>query len=212
MCHRSSSMKFTKPAALVLMLTAAAAPGSLSLDAVVAANYPRMLSQIASQHHYVEMRQQAFVSATVSSKAYVVAAYSNGEVGAVELLERSASDATPVQTIRDHQVGYDPRVSAIDLDGDSQPEFVVNFALGPRGGSETWIYRLVDGRLALISPTEARGNTALGYPDIVDFGGGTMDLVGQGNIGSRDEPQIIYSHYTLGSSGVVVVGRPPAVL
>jgi len=139
-------MKAMKLVAVGLLVAASTASGSTSLDDVVAANYPAVLSEAATQHHYTETRQQGFVAVTISGKSYIVAAYSNGHVGAVELLEGSATGAAPLQVISDHHVGSGPNVSARDLDGDSQPEFIVNFGLGPRGGSETWIYRVVNGQ------------------------------------------------------------------
>lgn len=172
-------------------LNAAAA----TLDDAVAAGYPAVLSQTAAQHHYTNDRQQAYV---VAGNA-VVAAYSNGHVGGVALLTLNGNGATLQQTIRDHQTGKNPDVSVVDLDADGQPEFVVRFDLGPRGGSQTWIYSLRGGRLTLISPTDSRGNSLLGYPDIIDVdGSGRMEIVDAENDGdSREEPVIVERHWVL---------------
>jgi hypothetical protein len=111
--------------------------------------------------------------------------------------------------IRDHQTGTRPAVTAVDLDGDGVSEAVVTFALGPRRGAETWIYRIRQGRLIPIGPEDETGHTLLGDPDIVDFGGGgVMDLVDSGNVGeTRDEPVIVREHYVL-KNGVFVASEP----
>jgi hypothetical protein len=170
-----------------------------SLDSSVAAAYPQTLADIASQRHYADNRQQAYASVSVAGDEYVVAAYSNGHVGAVELLQqRSSGILTVVQSIRDHQQGGSPAVTAADLDGDGQPETIVTFDLGPRGGSQTWVYALRAGHLALLSPVDQHGDTVLGLPDVVDFGSGTKELVDRENVGTtRDEPILIYHHYAL---------------
>ena len=117
----------TGPLAILLMLAMAAAAAAESLDDLVAAKYPSGLTDIAAQHHYTDSRQQAYVSISDASSQYVVAAYSNGHVAAVALLERTTAALTPLQVIRDHVTGSEPSITAVDLDGDGGPEFVVSF-------------------------------------------------------------------------------------
>jgi hypothetical protein len=190
---------------LVLSLTSAASGGVL--DDIVSRHYPAILSQLAAKHHLRDERQQARVETTIGGKSYIVAAYSNGSAAAIELLEPAGNDAIVRQLIRDHQLGYDPDLSLVDLDNDGISEVVLNLASGPRGGSETWIYQFRDGQLARMNPVDKYGNTELGYPDILDFGGtGKMDLVDQFNTGPRTEPTVHYQHYVLQNGAYIERG------
>jgi len=176
-------------------------------DEIVSAAYPAKLSQIAAGHHYADKREQAYAAVTSSRTSYLVAAYSNGHVAAVALIDNSS--ASTKQVIRDHQTGAQPNVRAIDLDGDGNPEAVVTFTLGPRGGAETWIYRIQQGQLVPIGPMDEQGRSLLGSPDVVDFNGnGVMDLVDSSNVGeSRDDPVIVKEHYMV-RNGVYVEVAP----
>jgi hypothetical protein len=178
-------------------------------ETVVAAAYPPQLSEIAGQHHYEEQREQAYARISAAGTDYVVAAYTNGHVGAISLINTSANPATTTQLIRDHQTGVHPRVKAVDLDGDGVPEAIIRFTLGPRGGAETWIYRIERGQLVPIGPTDAEGHTLLGNPNVVDFeGNGVMELVDSSNVGdSRDEPVIAWEHYVL-QKGTYIAAEP----
>jgi hypothetical protein len=196
----------------ILLYTVAAALLSLPMmaittDDVVAAAYPSQLSDIASQHHYTEQREHAYATISVGGINYIVAAYTNGHVGAISLVNDSATPPVTTQLIRDHQTGVHPRVTAIDLDADGVPEAVVRFTLGPRGGAETWIYRIQERHLTSIGPVDSDGTSLLGSPYIVDFeGGGVMDLVDSSNIGnSRDEPVIVREHYALRNGAYVAL-------
>lgn len=183
----------------LIVLLAGLSAAAATTDEVVAAAYPSALSQIATQHHYAEQREQPYAAVLVSGKSYIVAAYTNGHVAAISLIDGSTSPPATRQVIRDHQTGVEPTVTAVDLDRDGAPEAVVTFTLGPRGGAQTWIYRIAQGSLVSIGPVDAHGYSLLGDPDIVDFdGAGTMDLVDSINVGeSRREPVIVKQHYAL---------------
>src|SRR5712692_1780847 len=105
---------------------------SPTLDEIVAANYPDQLSKFTAKHHLDDTRQQAHVVVTVSGKEYIAAAYSNGGIGAVALLERTPNGARVDDLIRDHQKGTNPVIHAVDLNGDGHPEIIAIFA-GARG-------------------------------------------------------------------------------
>jgi hypothetical protein len=183
---------------LIVLFSPALAVAATTAE-IVAAAYPSQLSEIASQHHYTEQRGQAYATMSVSGTSYIVAAYTNGHVAAVALIDGSANPPVTKQVIRDHQTGVEPSVTAVDLDADGTPEAVVTFTLGPRGGAETWVYRIQEGQLVSIGPSDAQGHSLLGDPDILDFdGAGIMDLVNSVNIGeSRVEPVIVKEHYAL---------------
>ena len=193
----------------VAICAAVAAHAAEPLDSLVAAQYPAELSEEAATHHYADQREQAYVSLKVGGANLVVAAYSNGHVGAVALMDRGADRSTSLQVIRDHQTGERPRVHAVDLDADGKPEVVITFGLGPRGGSETWIYRVQQRRLVSIGAVDDDGHTLLGYPSILDLhGDGVMDLIDDANVGeSRRDPVIVHEHYAL-RNGVYVALEP----
>jgi hypothetical protein len=195
--------------AVVALLSTVRASNQATPDAIVAAAYPATLSEIAAQRHYADLRQQAYAVLADGGKKLFVAAYSNGHVGAVELLQQTPAGAVTVsQLIRDHQQGANPTVTARDLDGDGIPELIASFDLGPRGGAEAWIYRVRDGQLTLLSPVDRHGDTVLGLPDVVEFAGGVSDLVDRSNVGdSRSEPVLVFHHYVF-RNGAFVEAEP----
>jgi hypothetical protein len=180
-----------------------------SLNPLVAAHYPAKLAEEAATHHYADQREQAYVAIKVDGADLVVAAYSNGHIGAVALIDASVEPPVTLQIIRDHQTGEHPAVTAADLDADGRPEVVVGFALGPRGGSATWIYRLRQRRLLSIGPVGDDGGTLLGDPSILDLqGDGVMDLIDAVNVGdSRLDPVIVHEHYALRNGVYVALER-----
>lgn len=182
--------------ALVLFAFVASAAFAKTLDAVVAANYPPALAAFVAKHHLEDQRQQKYVTITDDGVDYIVAAYSNGHVGATSLLERSNGGAI-VDCTRLGAIGSQPELELQDLDGDGRPEAIVRFDLG-RGGAETWIYQVKNKQLTLISPTSEDGRTRLGFPDIVDFGRhGSLDLVDSDVEGRGDDTTVTYVHYVL---------------
>lgn len=187
------------------VLVSSLSGASTATDEVVSAAYPSQLTDIAKEHHYDERREQGYASISIGGTNYVIAAYTNGHVGAVSLIDASATPAATRQVIRDAQTGTHPRVKTVDLDGDGVAEAIVRFTLGPRGGAETWIYRVQQGQLVSIGPVDAKGHSLLGDPAVVDFNGnGVMDLVDASNVGeSRDDPVIVHEHYVLQKGGFV---------
>jgi len=192
---------------LFLFVLIASTASAETLDAVVAAHYPQPLAAFAAKHHLQDQRQQAYVTIRDGGAEYIVAAYSNGHVGAVSLLER-ADDGAKVDCTMVKAIGSRPEIELQDLDGDARPEVIVRFDLGGRGGAETWIYRIANKQLTLISPVMKEGNTLLGFPHIVDFGRqGAMDLVDFDVEGRGDETTVSYIHYIL-TNGSYVEAEP----
>lgn len=193
----------------VALALSSVAATAMTTDEIVAAAYPSQLTDVAAQHHYADQREQAYAAISVAGTKYIVAAYTNGHVAAVALIDASANPPARRQLICDHQTGNHPRVTAADLDGDGVLEAIVRFTLGPRGGAETWIYRIQQGKLVSIGPLNAKGLSLIGDPDIVDFNGnGVMDLVDASNVGdSRDQPVVVQEHYVL-QEGAFVAAEP----
>jgi len=191
---------------LAFLLVPVVCAGDTTLDALVAAKYPDELIAFGREHHLKDQRQQSYVTLSRVGVDYIVAAYSNGNIGAVELLQRTA-DGTVVDSLHRKATGKNPEIELQDLDGDGNPEVSVRFDVG-HGSNETWIYRLGDKRLTLISPTEKHDHTLLGYPDFVDFGhGGSLDIVDTDVEGKGEDTVVTPVHYLL-SNGVYVEGEP----
>jgi len=107
---------------LAAALTASAAE---PLDSVVASHYPAFLASQADVHRYGDQKQQTYVELAAGAVRYVVAAYSNGEIGGVVLLERRG-DGYRVDTEITHEsgpliVGGKPELKTRDIDGDGMP-------------------------------------------------------------------------------------------
>jgi hypothetical protein len=196
---------------VILAITTVAAESERGdLKSVVAQRYPNHLTAFMQTHHLKERRQQAFVTLETAQEHYLVAAYSDGQIGALVLLKQAADGAYAVlHTIVDqHLEGASPEVRAIDLDGDGVPEIVVAFTL-PRGG-ETSIFRISNHHLELISPTDEGGAPELGYPAILNFGSdGVKDLVEVSTFRNSgdEEPTVEYHHYVL-QHGKYVITTP----
>ena len=171
-------MKFSM---LLWCLTIAAKLHAGSLDSVVAANYPADLSAFAAAHDDQEERQQAYVELSNGGVNYVVAAYTNGEVGAVVLLEKSVDGYRVDQEMSRESgqmiAGKDPEITALDVDADGMPEVIARYTVGMRNSSEAWVFRVSAGHLQLISPTH-KGVSILGYGHFLDLtGSGALDII-----------------------------------
>lgn len=181
---------------LVISLFIASSTCAATLDSMVAANYPRELADFATRHHLKDDRQQTYAAITAGGAEFIVAAYSNGDIGAVSLLERTAMGLNVVSVML-KPVGTHPTIELQDLDGDKQPEVIAQFETA-RGSGETWIYRIAGRGLHCISPVDGRGHTLLGLPDVVDFGrGNTLDLVDADVEGRGDDTAVSYVDYAL---------------
>jgi hypothetical protein len=189
------------------MRVASPAPAIAEPDpsAIVAANYPHDLAaQLAKDGaDSPENRQQAYVLIPASGADYIVAAYSNKIRGAVVLLQKTATGYTSAQIISSRLGDREPHVDSLDIDGDGVPEAVVTYEYGMRPEIETHIYRLVDGRLVLISPTERHGNSAIGYPHFLNLGNGVLDLVNDRIEGTREKPFVVHEHYVFSNGAYV---------
>ena len=138
--------------------------------------------------------------------APVVAAYSNGETGAVVLFaQNGAGGLTALDTVTDKLTGSSPAITAVDVDSDGIAEAVVVFEQ-PRGGSATWIFRLADQKLTLISPTNDSGGSILVSPQMLNLRGtGALDIIENIVSGSRQDPEVQPALFTL-QSGKYVAG------
>jgi hypothetical protein len=191
---------------IVVSLFLAATASASSIESVVAQNYPSQLAAFSAKHHLKDEKQQTFVTIATPGVDYIIAAYSNGNVGAVSLLERVA-DSVKVNCTFLKPTGAKPEIELQDLDGDGRAEALVRFDVG-RGGAETWIYRVDAHKLTLISPVDSGGHTVLGFPDVIDLGrSGAMDLVDAEVEGKGDDATVSYLHYVLVNGSYVDAGR-----
>lgn len=161
--------------------------GALCLSAqdasgVVAAFYPQSLVNWSQAHPSSEpQREQAFVAADLdrSGSQYLVAAYSNGWVGAVRLIKNAARG--PVLVAETDAVLYDrsPHVKAIDIDGDGTPEFLVTFSSGGRSGTRYGWFFASDGRsLRPMNGTAKGAMTPFTDPNLADIDGdGVLEVL-----------------------------------
>ncbi len=200
-------MRFLLIAAILSLVAPAPLCADAPLDSVVASNYPSDLHDFVVSHHLREKKQQAYASVSSQGIDYIVAAYSNGHIGAVVLLEKSSAGYVVDDEKSRPIAGCDPVIEMMDLDRDGIPEAIARFDTG-KGGSQTWIYRINRKALQIISPTNRFGGTELLFPDIVDIAGdGTKDIVEDHIFGSRDNPTVRHDHYVL-RNGVFVVAEP----
>src|SRR5262245_23167182 len=134
-------MRLAAAAVISVSCFAATCLGS-ELDQVVASHYPSALTEYCQANELQEKRQQVFDTVQIGATKYVIAAYSNGAIGAAVLLEHTGGSDYKVDSLitTSGLEGSDPAVRMIDLDGDSVPEAVVSLRI-PRG-AVTVIYRI----------------------------------------------------------------------
>ena len=165
------------------------------LDTAVRANYPTALTQAATRFHYTDLKQQAYTSVPVAGGTYVVAAYSNGHVGAVVLLEQSTGGLKMNDALFG-ALGKDPEIKLRDVDADGNNDVVVVYNTGR--GSETWIVAINGGKFVVMNPVEKEGHTLLSHPHLVDLGrNGAVDLVDVSVSGRGEDAVANYTHYVL---------------
>jgi len=194
----------------IAMSSPFAAGSTSDLPAVVTANYPQDLAaQLARDGADTpDNRQQAYTRISSPTGDYIVAAYSNKVKGAVVLLHKENTGYTVVQEVSERIGDREPQVESVDVDADGVPEAVVMYEYGMRPTIETHIYRLADGHLQLISPTEKHGNSSIGYPNFLDLNGnGILDLENDRLGGTREKPVVVREHYVF-SNGKYVAAEP----
>jgi hypothetical protein len=183
--------------ALAFAASSFGATPTSSLDALVAANYPRTLTNRATRDHYVDARQQKYVVVGTKSEQFIVAAYSNGQVGAVALLAQQTNTSTLLDSAPFPFLGSAPDVWLRDLDGDDSPEVLVQFDIG-KGGAQTWAFKIVDRRLQLLTSVDKHLHTTLTLPDFISMGDGCALDIGEAvNLGSLQDPDIHHLHFAL---------------
>ncbi|HEY2324532.1 MAG TPA: hypothetical protein VGJ82_16855, partial [Thermoanaerobaculia bacterium] len=130
-------------------------------------------------------------------------AYSNRENGAVVLLQKTG-DFYRVDTEISREsgliiVGKQPELTARDIDGDGVPEIVATFSDNFNNRPASWVFRVTDDHLQLISPTEEDGGTVLGEPQFLDLNGkGTLDMIDNVVVSrTRDDVKVEQEHYAL---------------
>jgi hypothetical protein len=183
--------------ALAFAASSFGATSTSSLDTLVAANYPRTLTARATRDHYVDAHQQKYAVVGAKSEQLIVAAYSNGHVGAVTLLAQQTNTGTLLDSAPFPFLGSAPDVWLRDLDGDDSPEAVVQFDIG-KGGAQTWAFKILDRKLKLITSVDKHLHTTLTLPDFISMGEGrALDIVEAVNLGSRQDPDIHHFHFVL---------------
>ena len=179
------------------------ADGADPLATVVAAHYPRVLADFVAVHRLQERKEQAFVELRRNGVRYVVAAYTNGETGAFVLLEKTVDGYRVDQEISRESgqivIGREPELTALDVDGDGTPEVIAHFTDWMRNAPHTWVLRVTDGHLQLISPMEEDGATLLGLPKFLDLNGsGALDMIDNVVVSrTQDDVKVEQEHYAL---------------
>jgi hypothetical protein len=170
---------------------------SSSIDALVASNYPQTLTARATRDRYVDARQQKYVVVGTKSEQFIVAAYSNGHIGAVVLLAAQTNTVTLLDSAPYAFLGSAPDVWLRDLDGDGSPDVIVEFDIG-KGGAETWAFKIADRKVRLMTPVDMRLHAILRQPSFMSMGEGrALDVVETVNLGSRRDPVHSHLHYVL---------------
>ena len=188
---------------LLACCVALAAHGAAPLDSVVASHYPHFLSEQAALHRYDDHRQQTYVELSARGIGYVVAAYSNGEAGGLVLLEMTSDgyrvDSEITREFGPIIEGRNPKLETLDVDGDGIPEIIARFDDSFRRSPHSWVFRVANGHLRLISPTEESGWPVLGLPKFLDLNGnGTRDMIDNVVVSRElDDVKIEQAHYAL---------------
>lgn len=183
--------------AFMFAVSSFGATANSSLDALVAAKYPQSLTARAARDHYLDARQQKYVLVGTGNQQFIVAAYSNGHVGAVVLLVQKANNVTLLDSAPYAFLGSAPDLSLRDLDGDNSLDAIVEFDIG-KGGAQTWAFKIVDQKLRLMTPIDKTLHAVLELVDFVSMGDGSaVDIVEAVNLGSRQDPYVHYLHFAL---------------
>ena len=181
---------------MVATLLVHAAP---TLDTIVANFYPDRLSAQAQQRHYPDERQQTYATFTLGGTSYVLAAYSNGHLGALRLLRNTTTGYVVSDDATAPLIGQKPEITACDLDRDgTTDEALVTFETG-RGAAQTWVYQLANGKLIALTPTTSAGQTELGFPEVLDTGSGPLDLVDDSVARTAGDDAVTHNHFILRS-------------
>ena len=194
----------------VLALANPSAAAAADPASAVAAHYPGDLAAELTKdgEDSPENREQSYSVITTPSGDYIVAAYSNKARGTVVLLQKQNGVYSAVQEISKRIGERNPEVRAVDLDADGVPEAVVTFEYGMNATTEAHLYRVANGQLQLISPTEKHGNSVIGYPHLLDVNGnGVLDLENDRVEGTSAKPVVVREHYVL-RNGQYVAAPP----
>lgn len=156
------------------------------MEEAVRAAYPPRIAALADQHRNYGggLPRQRITFETLPGGREVVAAYGDGEVGAIRIL---AIDETSTRVIAESGLfrtgaGGDPRVELVNVDGDGAAEYVVSYP-DHRGAELTYIFRRTVDAVHVISPVHCRQadgvqDTDMLYPMFVDLDGdGRMEAV-----------------------------------
>src|SRR5213075_2988502 len=127
--------------AIVVLVLTLSASASTAVDKIVSADFPASLNEYAAEYKVKLLPQQAYVAVSIDHRPCVVAAYSNGHIGAVLLID--AETGAVLNAAPESFVGTTPEVELHDFDGDGVSDVLVRFDIG-KGGTQTWLYRVVD--------------------------------------------------------------------
>ena len=192
----------TKRILLLLLIVAtsmipSASEGMPSVDSVIALNYPAQLVAFSAEHHLTDARQQTYATFSVGGDDFVIAAYSNGDIGAVLLFLRQGTTYSVVDAPTAKYLGKDAVIRLLDLDGDSTLEAVVEFQTG-HGWTGGWIFRIENRHLRLMTGTDKYGNTQILVPKFVSMGpSGALDIVTDRLSGVRPDWLVTHHHFAL---------------
>lgn len=156
------------------------------IEEAVRAAYPPRITALADQHRNYGggLPRQRIAFETLPGGREVLAAYGDGEVGAIRVLAINELSTRVIteSVLFGTGTGGDPRVELVNVDGDGAPEYVVSYP-DHRGAELTYIFRRTGDAVQVISPLHCRQHddvpyTDMLYPMFVDLDGdGRMEAV-----------------------------------
>lgn len=168
-----------------LLLTGGAfAASTTSVDSIVAALYPKRLSDEIARDKaegYCDARSQAWAPLTQSGDV-VAAAYADHRKGEVALIRISGNSGTVISDFHTVGMGEDtPSIQTVDLNGDGKLDFIVTFVDYQGRDNQSWVFLFDGSTMKSVTPTFADGGfSILTSPWFFDIDGdGVVALMDQ---------------------------------
>lgn len=143
---------------LLLCRSAGADVSKEKIDATVREAFPQRLAALAGDHRNLAdnlpTRRAAWAMlSTTGGRATVFAAYSDDELGMVQVMDIGGTSRVVAvhESLLDAGPG-EPQLELTDVDGDGTDEIFVEFPHVRRPFAQTYIFKFAAGQLALLSP------------------------------------------------------------